>query len=109
MDIEAIIRYFGFTEHPFISNPDPRFLYFSSQVKEALAKCEFMARDVIGPIYMHGPIGRGKTSLARRLKENLSTDERYDVKLLISPNLKSCNAFLRMILETFDVNTERSY
>src|SRR6202011_5005709 len=33
----------------------------------------------------------------------------YNVKLLISPNLKSSNAFLRLILETFDVKTERSY
>ena len=63
MDIDAIVKYFGFSEHPFISNPDPRFLYFSSQVKEALAKCEFMARDRIGPIYMYGPIGSGKTFL----------------------------------------------
>src|SRR6266446_472181 len=109
MDREAIVKYFGFSEHPFISNPDPRFLYFSSQVKEALAKCEFMARDRIGPIYMYGPIGSGKTSLVRRLQEKLSQDERYNVKLLISPNLKSSNAFLRLILETFDVKTERSY
>jgi general secretion pathway protein A len=109
MDIEAIIKYFGLNEHPFISNPDPRYLYFSSQVKEALAKCEFMARDRIGPIYMYGPIGSGKTSLVRRLQEKLSQDERYYVKLLISPNLKSSNAFLRLILETFDVKTERSY
>src|SRR6266550_2807637 len=109
MDTAAIIKYFGFKEHPFMSNPDPRFLYFSSQVKEALAKCEFMARDRIGPIYMYGPIGSGKTSLVRRLQEKLSLDERYNVKLLISPNLKSSNAFLRLILETFDVKTERSY
>jgi len=109
MDIDAIIKYFGLTEHPFMATPDPRFLYFSSQVKEALAKCEFMARDRIGPIYMYGPIGSGKTSLVRRLQEKLSLDERYNVKLLISPNLKSSNAFLRMILETFDVKTERSY
>src|SRR5437763_13252623 len=109
MDIYAIMKYFNFNEHPFISTPDPRFLYFSSQVKEALAKCEFMARDRIGPIYMYGPIGSGKTSLVRRLQEKLSQDERYIVKLLISPNLKSSNAFLRMILETFDVKTERSY
>lgn len=109
MDIEAIIKYFGLNEHPFISNPDPRFLYLSSQVKEALAKCEFMARDRIGPIYMYGPIGSGKTSLVRRLQDKLSQDERYIVKLLISPNLKSSNAFLRLILETFDVKTERSY
>src|SRR6266705_916915 len=108
MDIDAIVKYFGFNEHPFISNPDPRFLYFSSQVKEALAKCEFMARDRIGPIYMYGPIGSGKTSLVRRLQEKLSQDERDNVKLLIAPNLKSSNAFLRLILETFDVKTERS-
>ena len=109
MDISAIIKYFGLNEHPFMTSPDPRFLYFSSQVKEALAKCEFMARDRIGPIYMYGPIGSGKTSLVRRLQEKLSQDEKYNVKLLISPNLKSSNAFLRLILETFDVKTERSY
>src|SRR5438552_7254348 len=109
MDLNAIIKYFGFNEHPFISNPDPRFLYFSSQVKEALAKCEFMAKDRVGPIYMYGPIGSGKTSLVRRLKEKLSLDDKYNVKLLITPNLKSSNAFLRLILETFDVKTERSY
>src|SRR5713226_6991555 len=109
MDIDAIIKYFGLKEHPFMTTPDPRFLYFSSQVKEALAKCEFMARDRIGPIYMYGPIGSGKTSLVRRLQEKLSLDQKYNVKLLISPNLKSSNSFLRLILETFDVKTERSY
>src|SRR5215467_5613891 len=109
MDTKAIIHYFGLKEHPFTTSPDPRFLYFSSQVREALAKCEFMARDRVGPIYMYGPIGSGKTSLVRRLQEKLSLDERYNVKLLISPNLKSSNAFLRLILETFDVKTERSY
>src|SRR5947207_9995044 len=108
MDIQSIIKYFGLNEHPFISTPDPRFLYFSSQVKEALAKCEFMARDRVGPIYMYGPMRSGKTSLVRRLQEKLSQDERYIVKLLISPNLKSSNAFLRLILETFDIKTERS-
>jgi general secretion pathway protein A len=109
MDNTAIIKYFGLNEHPFMTSPDPRFLYFSSQVKEALAKCEFMARDRIGPIYMYGPIGSGKTSLVRRLQEKLSQDKRYNVKLLISPNLKSSNAFLRLILETYDVKTERAY
>src|SRR5688572_16051637 len=109
MDNTAIIKYFGLNEHPFMTSPDPRFLYFSSQVREALSKCEFMARDRIGPIYMYGPIGSGKTSLVRRLQERFSHDERFNVKLLITPNLKNSNAFLRLILETFDVKTERSY
>src|SRR5437763_3723118 len=109
MDTQAIIKYFGFTEHPFILGPDPRFLYFSSNVKESLAKSEFLARDRIGPVVMSGPIGSGKTTLVKRLKEKLSMDERYNVKLLICPNLKSSNAFLRLIIETFGEKTERSY
>jgi general secretion pathway protein A len=78
-------------------------------LKAGNGKVRFMARDRIGPIYMYGPIGSGKTSLVRRLQEKLSQDKRYNVKLLISPNLKSSNAFLRLILETYDVKTERSY
>src|SRR3954462_3449702 len=109
MDNGAIIKCFKLNEHPFMTSPDPRHLYFSSQVREALSKVEFMARDRIGPIYMYGPIGSGKTSLVRRLQERFSQDERYNVKLLISPNLKSSNAFLRLILETFEVKKERAY
>jgi hypothetical protein len=40
VDLSAIVKYFALNEHPFIPGPDPRYLYFSSQVKEALAKCE---------------------------------------------------------------------
>src|SRR3989440_12049532 len=109
MNTEAIIKYFGLNEHPFSTSPDPRYLYFSSQVREALAKFEFMPRDRVGPIYMYGPIGSGKTSLVRRLHERLSQNERYNVKLLILPNLKSSNALLRLIMDTFGVKTERSY
>ena len=36
MDIDAIIKYFGFNEHPFISNPDPRFLYSLRKSKKPL-------------------------------------------------------------------------
>ena len=66
MDSAAIIKYFNLNEHPFMTSPDPRFLYFSSQVKEALAKCEFMARDRIGPIYMWQDLTR--PPVARKTK-----------------------------------------
>jgi general secretion pathway protein A len=104
-----ISNYFGLNEQPFRIGPDPRFLYFSDQVKEALAKCEYMARERIGPIYIYGPIGSGKTSTIRRLYERLSTEDKYNLALLISPNIKSANSFLRIIMESFDVNTERAY
>src|SRR2546430_11723206 len=109
MDTDAIIKYFGLNEHPFISTPDPRFLYFSSQVKEAIAKCEYMARDRVGPIYMYGPIGSGKTSILRRITERLSTDKRYTVAYVIAANVRRPNTFLKVIMEAFDVPTARSY
>jgi len=71
------LAYFQLNEHPFWIGPDPRFLYMSEQVKEAIAKCEYMARERIGPIYISGLIGSGKTSILRRLYERLSQDSRY--------------------------------
>ena len=104
-----VLQYFRLNEQPFRIGPDPRFLYLSDQVKEAIAKCEYMARERIGPIYIYGPIGAGKTSVLRRLYERLSQDEKYNLALLISPNVKSSNAFLRMILDAYHIKTERSY
>jgi general secretion pathway protein A len=107
--IMDILKYFNLNEHPFRTSPDPRFLYFSDQVKEIIAKCEYMAKERVGPIYVYGPIGSGKTSILRRLYELLSADQRNKVAFLISPNIKRANAFLRNILEEFEVKTERSY
>ncbi len=104
-----VLQYFRLNEQPFRIGPDPRFLYLSDQVKEAIAKCEYMARERIGPIYIYGPIGAGKTSILRRLYERLGQEEKYNVALLISPNVKTSNAFLRMIMEAYNVKTERSY
>ncbi|MDQ3848224.1 MAG: ATP-binding protein [Thermoproteota archaeon] len=78
-------------------------------MKEALAKCEYMAKERIGPIYIYGPIGSGKTSTLRRLYERLAPEEQYQQALLISPNIKSANSYLRLILEAFDVKIERAY
>src|SRR5438105_15885512 len=102
-----VLQHFQLNEHPFRIGPDPRYLYLSDQVKEALAKCEYMAKERIGPIYIYGPIGSGKTSIIRRLHDKLSSEPQYNIQLLISPNIKSANAFLRSILDSFGVKTER--
>src|SRR3954453_19102087 len=104
-----VLGHFQLNEHPFRIGPDPRYLFLSDQVKEALAKCEYMARERIGPIYIYGPIGSGKTSTLRRPYERLHQEERYNVAILIPPNIKSANSFLRIILESFEVKTERAY
>jgi hypothetical protein len=104
-----ILEYFALNEQPFRIGPDPRYLFYSSQVKEAIAKCEYMARQRVGPIYMYGPIGSGKTSILRRLTERLGSDKRYTVAYVIAANVRRPNTFLKIIMDAFDVESARSY
>jgi general secretion pathway protein A len=105
----TIEEYFRINEPPFRISPDPRFLYYSSQVKEAIEKCRYMSEHRVGPLYLYGPIGSGKTTLLKQLSGMFKGDQRYVVAHLISPNIKTSNAFLRVILEEFGVKTERAY
>jgi general secretion pathway protein A len=59
--------------------------------------------------YLLADIGTGKTTLAKRIIEELSPDKRYQIVFAPSPNLKSTNAFLRFIMDEYGVKTERSY
>jgi general secretion pathway protein A len=104
-----VLEYFGLNEQPFRIGPDPRYLFYSGQVKEAIAKCEYMARDRVAPIYMYGPIGSGKTSILRRLTERLGSDKHYTVAYVISPNVRRANTFLKMVMEAFGLTPVRSY
>ena len=53
-------EYFDLKKQPFHIGPDPRFLDLSDQVQETLAKCEYMAKERTGPLYISGPVGGGK-------------------------------------------------
>ena len=99
----------GLNEPPFRISPDPRFLYLSDQVKEAIAKCEYMARHRVGPLYIYGPIGSGKTTILRRMYESFRDDALFNVSMLILPNIKTTNSLLRIIMDEFGVKTERAY
>jgi general secretion pathway protein A len=105
----TVLEYFGLNEQPFRIGPDPRYLFYSAQVKEAIAKCEYMARDRVAPIYMYGPIGSGKTSILRRLNERLSTNNRYNVAYVIAPNVRRANTFLKVAMDAFDIESVRAY
>src|SRR5688572_28567462 len=101
--------YFGLKERPFRISPDPRFLFLAPQHREVLSKCQYMITNKVGPVYVYGPIGSGKTSIARRIYQELEVDETYNVVMLSSPKLRSANAFLRTVMSEFGVKTERSY
>ncbi len=102
-------QYFGLAELPFRITPDPRFLWYSDQHQSAKEKIVYHITQSVGPIYLLADIGTGKTTLAKRIIEELSVNKHYKIVFAPSPNLKTTNAFLRFIMDEFGVKTERSY
>jgi general secretion pathway protein A len=65
--------YFGFREKPFSITPDPRFFYTNPRYQEAYASLLYGIHERRGFIVLTGEIGTGKTTLLRRLMENMES------------------------------------
>lgn len=102
-------EYFGLAENPFRITPDPRFLWYSDQHLEAKGKILYHITESAGPIYLIAHIGTGKTTLARRIVEELSADKTKQVVFAFSPKLPTTNSFLRFVMDEFEVKTNRAY
>lgn len=64
-------RHFGFTEKPFNITPDPRFFYSNRIYQEAYATLLYGILERKGFIVLTGEVGTGKTTLLRRLMNDL--------------------------------------
>lgn len=60
-------RFFGLRESPFNVNPDPRYLYWTRPIQEALAGLTYGIQNRKGIILLTGEVGTGKTTLLNRL------------------------------------------
>ncbi len=102
-------EYFGLAELPFRITPDPRFLWYSEHHQEAKNKIIYQISQSAGPIYLLADIGTGKTTLARRIVDELEADKGKRVVFVFAPKLPTTNAFLRFVMDEFEVKTDRSY
>lgn len=60
-------NFFGLRENPFNVNPDPRFLFLTSQTQEALDELTYGIQARKGLILLTGEVGTGKTTVINRL------------------------------------------
>ena len=70
-------EFFGFREKPFNITPDPRFLFSSPGHQEAYANLLYGIRERKGFIVLTGEVGTGKTTLLRRVMDNLEESIRF--------------------------------
>ncbi len=76
------IKFYGLKEHPFSNVVESRFYYKSKQHTEAIIKLKHAIEGKKGLSVVIGDIGTGKTTLARRLLEELD-EQRYEAALLV--------------------------
>ncbi|MFM8409552.1 MAG: ExeA family protein, partial [Alphaproteobacteria bacterium] len=68
------LEFFGLREKPFSQTPDPRFLYWNDSYREAFASLRYGIQERKGFLTFIGEAGTGKTTLLRKLLEELGPD-----------------------------------
>lgn len=76
------LEFYKLKEHPFSNAVDNRFYYNSTQHAEALIRLKYAVDTMKGLAVVVGDIGTGKTTLARRMLDELD-ETRYEAALLV--------------------------
>jgi general secretion pathway protein A len=82
---QVYLDYYNLREPPFNLTPDPRFLFFSAKHQEAFNHLLFGIRERKGFIELTGEVGAGKTTVCRKLLEELGPN--YTSALILNPCL----------------------
>jgi len=96
--------YYGFKEKPFQLSPDPRFFFASSHHQRALSYLQYGLDQGEGFIVITGPIGTGKTTIARNLLNNLG-DENIVAAQLVTTKLNP-QELLELVVSEFKIETK---
>ena len=85
-------KFFGLKEQPFNVNPDPRFLYMTHHIQEALACLIYGIQTRKGFVLLTGEVGTGKTTVLNKLLE-WCRQENISTAFLFNPRLSELEFF----------------
>ena len=94
------LEFYKLKEFPFNITPDPRFIYFAPQYKEAYYHVMYGIRQRKGFIELTGEVGSGKTTLCRAILSNLESD--VVTAIVLNPSMTETQ-LLRAMLNDFGV------
>jgi len=94
-------NFYGLKENPFNVNPDPRFLFLTQEIEEALTGLMYGIQTRKGFVTLIGEVGTGKTTLINRLLDWLH-QRKARTAFLFNSRMNS-NQLLDFILAEFDI------
>lgn len=97
-------KYFGLQANPFNPNPDPRFLFLTAAMREALAGLAYGVKNRKGFLLLTGEVGTGKTTLLNRLLEWLQ-EERVATAFIFNSRLNETE-FFDFVMNDFGIHCE---
>jgi len=98
-------QFFGLRENPFNVNPDPRYLFLTPQLRDALDTLTFGIQTRKGLILLTGEVGTGKTTLINCLLDWLH-QQQTATAFIFNPRLETHHLF-DFILADFGVSFDR--
>lgn len=97
-------EYYGFKEKPFQLSPDPRFFFASDHHQRALSYLQYGLDQGEGFIVITGPIGTGKTTIARNLLNQIG-DESIVAAQLVTTKLAP-QELLELVVAEFNITAK---
>lgn len=98
----------GFELEPFSTSPDPNFLYMSHEHETALTNTLIELHLRRGLNIILGEIGTGKTTLSRKLVQELSKRDKFIFQFMLNPTFENEKEFMSALMRNFNLAPEYS-
>jgi len=100
----SYFKVLGFEEEPFSTSPDPDFFYLSREHETALTNIMIELRLKRGLSVILGDVGTGKTTLSRKLIQELKEREDFIFSIILDPSFENETLFLTSLVKNFEIN-----
>ncbi|MBU2103050.1 MAG: AAA family ATPase [Candidatus Omnitrophica bacterium] len=93
----------GFDKEPFSTSPDPDFFYLSKEHETALTNILIELRLKRGLSVILGDVGTGKTTLSRKLIQELKSRDDFVFHMVLDPSFDDEQLFLTSLARNFEI------